>query len=78
MASNIMFSGSGSSGINFERKINLLHISVQDSSIGISLDGGQNYMTLLIGKHTLSIGIISKALINGSGTCQKIGTHAEV
>ncbi|GAG23296.1 unnamed protein product [marine sediment metagenome] len=74
MASNISFNGSSPKGIDFGKKVNILHISVQDSPIGISLDNGQNYMTLPVGKHTLYIGIISKALINGSGTWQVIGS----
>ena len=59
MASNIMFSGSGSSGVNFGKQVNLLYVSVQNSPVGISLDGGQTYAILSIGMNTLSIGIVS-------------------
>jgi len=75
MPSNKVYTGVGSGEIDFGEIVNLLHISVQNDQVGISLDNGRNYMTFLVGKHTINIGIIKKLLIGGDGSWQIIGTY---
>lgn len=75
MPSNLTFTGTGYGEIDFGREIvNILHISVQNDPIEISLDGKQHYMTLKVGAHTLEISVVSRLYIRGNGDWQVMGS----
>ena len=73
---NQTFSGVGATELSLTKYTNVLHVSVQNASISISVDKGANFLTLLAGFHTLHLGVITSVQINGSGTWQILATEA--
>lgn len=71
MPSNETITGTGSDTIVLKSlPIIEIYASVQVSSMGISLDGGDNFLTLPIGWHRLPIGQVKRIMMQGSGSWQ--------
>lgn len=56
----------------FTRPVNRLYISVESGSVGLSLDGGDNFMSLPVGLHELNV-YIYQIYFSGAGTFSGFG-----
>ena len=77
MASNTFANGTEDGTVTFDKPIDHLNVYVASGvTLAISLDKGQNFMSLPEGFHSFRIGPVSEVQIQSDGEWELIGVQA--
>lgn len=77
MAVNIHASGTTDGTIEFDRPVGYLNVFVGSGvTFSLSLDLGENYITLPAGFHNFPIGPVSEVQVQANGAWQLVATQA--
>ena len=77
MSSNIFASGTEDDTIEFGRSVSHINIYVDTGvTLSISLDKGQNFMTLPAGFHSFDIGPVFEVQVQADGAWQMIAVQS--
>ena len=77
MAANTFASGTTDSTVSFDKPVDYLNVYVASGvTFAISLDRGENFMTLPEGFHSFRIGPVREVQIEADGNWDLIGVQA--
>lgn len=77
MAANMFASGSGDDTVLFEKAVDYLNVFVDTgATFGLSLDKGENFITLPAGFHSFRIGPTKEIQVTSDGDWQLVGVQA--
>ncbi len=77
MASNTFAGGTTDETVVFDKPINYLNIFVGTGvTFAVSLDKGENFLSLPVGFHSFFIGHVKEVQVQSSGAWQLIGVQA--
>lgn len=76
MAANLMYAGTGGEEIDFGRPVGHIIVNVVTSTISMSFDQGNNYITIPVGFHDFPIGPCTSLNIGGTGSWQLVAVQS--
>ena len=77
MAANTFANGTGDDTVTFDKPIDYLNVYIASGvTFAISLDRGQNFMSMPDGFHSFRIGPVTEVQIQSDGEWELIGVQA--